>query len=164
MQKLLGILLLYFCVVITASAQSLVINADGTHSPVIQTGNTVVAINPDGTHSVGMITGNMITVVDPQGRHSVGFIPGNINSITISNPALSWWKKDSRGSCLRFRSRYAEAAPNRFYLVTGKRGTRQWKPQKFQYSFVSQPALKQIMPGNQNTLAGVKTGNLKSYL
>ncbi len=160
MQKFLSILLLYFITAMTISAQSVVINADGTHSPVIRTGNTVVAINPDGTHSVGMVTGNMITVVDPQGRHSIGFTQADINSNIIGNHANTYF----RSSSLNFRSRHAEAAPNRFYLVTGKRRTRQWKPQKFQYSFVSQPALKQIMPGNQNTLAGVKTGNLKSYL
>ena len=147
---------------ITIHAQSVVVNADGTHSPVIQTGNTVVAINFDGTHAVGMVTGNMITVVDPQGMHSVGFIQGNTSSNTITGTTSALWEENARGSSLNFQSRHAEAAPNRFYLSTGKRNTQQWKPQKFRYSYVSQPALKQIASGSKHALADLKTEDHKN--
>ncbi|MGE9313259.1 hypothetical protein ACLOAU_16540 [Niabella sp. CJ426] len=161
MQKVLSILLFHFGVAITISAQSVVINADGTHSTVVQTGNTVIAVNTDGTHSVGIVTGNMITVVDPQGRHSVGFIPHNINSNTVSNNTSSYWDKNVLSSCLNFRSRHAEAAPNRFYPLTGKRITPEPGGRKFRYSFVSQTALGQIMSAGKNTLDGLKTDQHK---
>lgn len=160
MQKVLSILFFHFGVAITNSAQSVVINADGTHSPVVQTGNTVIAVNTDGTHSVGMVTGNMITVVDPQGRHSIGFTQADINSNIIGNHANTY----SRSSSLSFRSRHCEAAPNRFYSLGGEKNAQQWRLRKFQYSFVSQTVLGQIISGSKIPLVGLKTEDHKSYV
>ncbi|WP_114793264.1 hypothetical protein U0035_01700 [Niabella yanshanensis] len=162
MQKKISVLLLLLGAAITSSAQSVVINADGTHSPVIQTGNTVVAINPDGTHSVGMVTGNMITVVDPQGRHSIGFTPANLNSNTTGDSAETYFGQNFHSSSPNFRSRYAEAAPNRFYPLTGKRIIPLQGIQQFRYSFVSQAALRQIMWGSKNALTYLKMEVIKT--
>ncbi|MGN7786702.1 hypothetical protein ACTJIJ_19365 [Niabella sp. 22666] len=161
MQKVLSILFFHFALAITISAQSVVINTDGTHSPVVQTGNTVIAVNADGTHSVGIVTGNIITVVDPQGRHSVGFIPYNINSNTVSNNTSSYWDKNPLGSSLNYRSRHGEAAPNRFYSLGGEENAQLWKPRDFQYSFVSQTVLEQIISGSKIPLVGLKTEDHK---
>ncbi len=164
MQKVLSVLLFHFGVSITISAQYVVVNADGTHSTVVQTGNTVIAVNPDGTHSVGIVTGNMITVVDQQGRHSVGFIPDSMKSNAISNNTSSCWGENAQGAPLNFQSRHCEAAPNRFYSLRGKKNTQQWRLQKFQYSFIPQTVLKQIRSGSKGSLADLKTEDHKNYL
>lgn len=159
-----NMLLLSFGVAITVSAQSVVINADGTHSAVIQTGNTVTAINPDGTHSVGMVTGNMITVVDAQGRHSIGFTQSNTNVNINNDHSFSGWGKDAPGLSFNPGSRNREASPNRFYSFTAYNGGSCYiRHQAFIYSFVSHRTLTAIMLGSKNFLDDLETESIKIY-
>ena len=62
------ILLSLLCMVsISAYAQhTIVVNPDGSHSVVINNGNTATIVNPDGTHSVVINNGNSETVVNPK--------------------------------------------------------------------------------------------------
>jgi hypothetical protein len=69
---------------LTAYAQhTVVVNPDGTHSVVIQTGNMITVVNPNGTHSTAIQTGNFITVVNPDGTHSTAMLTGN-NTTMVS--------------------------------------------------------------------------------
>lgn len=65
--------------------QGIIVNADGTHSIMINSGNTGIIVNANGTHSTVINSGaNISTVVNPNGTHSTLVNNGNI--ATIVNP------------------------------------------------------------------------------
>ena len=86
------ILLSLLCMVsISAYAQhTVVVNPDGTHSVVINSGNSTTIVNPDGTHSVVINSGNSTTIVNPYGSHTV--VMNNGNSATKVNPKWKKWR------------------------------------------------------------------------
>ncbi|MBE9462747.1 hypothetical protein ACFP1I_09070 [Dyadobacter subterraneus] len=70
---------------IVTYAQGIVVNADGTHSVVINSGTTGVIVNSNGTHSTVVNSGsNVSTIVNPNGTHSTAINNGSIS--TIVNP------------------------------------------------------------------------------
>ena len=81
------ILLSLLCMVsLSAYAQhTVVVNPDGTHSVVINNGNTSTIVNPNGTHSTAIHNGNTTTIVNPDGTHSTAVQNGNISIIVNPN-------------------------------------------------------------------------------
>ena len=63
---------------------SIIVHSDGSHSVGINHGTTTTIVNPDGTHSVAINHGSTTTVVNSDGTHSVGINHGN--TTTIVNP------------------------------------------------------------------------------
>lgn len=53
-------------------AQTVVVNPNGTHTTVINSGETGVAIQQNGTLSPAIVSGNAVVVINPDGTHSVG--------------------------------------------------------------------------------------------
>ena len=80
------VLLSLLCMVsLSAYAQhTVVVNPDGTHSVVVNNGNSSTIVNPDGSHSTAIHNGNSTTIVNPNGTHSTAIHNGN--SSTIVNP------------------------------------------------------------------------------
>lgn len=58
---------------LAASAQGVVVNPDGTHSHIMNNGNTSVIVNPNGTHSTAFHNGNTTTILNPDGTQSTRF-------------------------------------------------------------------------------------------
>jgi hypothetical protein len=77
---LLTCLLIFFL----AKSQTVVVNADGTHSTIIDNGATKTIVNPDGTHTIVINNGVTKTIVNPNGTHST--IIDNGSTKTIINP------------------------------------------------------------------------------
>ncbi|HTN21681.1 MAG TPA: hypothetical protein VL125_14455 [Pelobium sp.] len=50
-----------------AFAQSVIVNADGTHSTIIDNGATKTIVNPNGTHSTVIENGETKIIVNPNG-------------------------------------------------------------------------------------------------
>jgi hypothetical protein len=67
-----------------AFAQSVIVNADGTHSIIIDNGATKSIVNPNGTHSTIIDNGATKTIANPNGTHSI--IIDNGATKTIANP------------------------------------------------------------------------------
>lgn len=90
MEIMRRIFITLLCMVsLSAYAQhTVVVNPDGTHSVVINNGNTSTIVNPDGTHSIAINNGNTTTIVNPDGTHSV--VIKNGESATKDKPK---WKK-----------------------------------------------------------------------
>ena len=86
------ILLSLLCMVsLSAYAQqTIVVNPDGTHSVVINNGNSATIVNPNGTHSTAIHNGNSSIIVNPDGTHSV--VINNGNSATKDNPKWKKWR------------------------------------------------------------------------
>lgn len=63
------------------SAQTVFVNADGSHSVGFVNGNSIIAVNANGSHSPGMINGNTAVIVNADGSHSVAF---------INDPGFKW--------------------------------------------------------------------------
>jgi|GEM_PF-6143992 len=68
MKPLLTFFALTTFINISAIAQSVVVNPDGTHSTVINNGTTSTIINPDGSHSTVISDGNNRTLINSGGR------------------------------------------------------------------------------------------------
>ena len=75
-------------VVINNGNTSTIVNPDGTHSTAINNGNSTIIVNPDGTHSTAVHNGNSTTLINPDGTHTV--VIDNENSATKVSP---WWKR-----------------------------------------------------------------------
>lgn len=76
---------------LSAYAQhTVVVNPDGTHSLVINSGNITTIVNPDGTHSTGIHSGNSTTIVNPDGINTV--VIKNEKSATKVNPKWKKWR------------------------------------------------------------------------
>lgn len=73
MKRYLLLTLLALGSLTAAHAQtSVVVNPDGTHSILEQTGGSAVLINPNGTHTVvPNVDSNPTVIVNPDGTHSV---------------------------------------------------------------------------------------------
>ena len=57
---------------IKSSAQTIVVNPDGTHSVILNAESAIATqVNPDGTHTTIFNHGNMKTIVNPDGSHSI---------------------------------------------------------------------------------------------
>lgn len=80
------VLVIFFFAMLSSGlyAQSVIVNADGTHSVILGEGDNKVIVNPDGTHSVIMGSGTSRIMVNPDGTHSQ--IIGDGNSKIIVNP------------------------------------------------------------------------------
>lgn len=82
----------------TVQAQtSVVVNPDGTHSVLHQTGSSAVLVNPNGTHTVvPNVDSNPTVIVNPDGTHSVLHRHGGTNLLVtpsgshqiLTNPIL----------------------------------------------------------------------------
>ncbi|MBX0292338.1 hypothetical protein K3G63_17965 [Hymenobacter sp. HSC-4F20] len=72
-----------------AQAQtSVVVNPDGTHSVLHQTGSSAVLVNPNGTHTVvPNVESNPTVIVNPDGTHSVLHRHGSTNLLVTPNGA-----------------------------------------------------------------------------
>ena len=70
---------------LAASAQGVVVNPDGTHSHIMNNGNTSVIVNPNGTHSTVFHNGNTSVIINPSGTHSTAFRNGNTSVIVNPN-------------------------------------------------------------------------------
>ena len=84
-------------VVINNGNSATIVNPDGSHSTAIlqHNGNSAIIVNPDGTHSTATHNGNDATIVNPDGTHSV-FI-NNGNSASKDNPKWKkWWTRKSK--------------------------------------------------------------------
>lgn len=80
----LGLTLTLLSLALVSNAQGVVINSDGTHSQIINNGNTSIIVNTNGTHSTAFNNGNTSIIVNPNGTHSTAFHNGNTS--TIVNP------------------------------------------------------------------------------
>lgn len=81
MKKQLSISVLFFFVGCYAIAQSVIVNPDGTHSVIINNGNTSTVVNPNGTHSTLFNNGNTSILVNPNGTHSTVINKGSTSMI-----------------------------------------------------------------------------------
>jgi hypothetical protein len=79
-------IILFLAVILNCNinAQTIIINSNGTHSVVINNGNTATIVNPDGTHSTLIKGENTSLIVNPDGTHyTVNAIGKNV---LIVNP------------------------------------------------------------------------------
>lgn len=90
MKKLLtAICAFYFLLNGDASAQTVIVNPNGSHSVVIDNGSTSTIVNPDGTHSVAIHHGSTSTIVNPNGTHSTAIHHGGTSTIVNPNGSHS---------------------------------------------------------------------------
>ena len=68
-----------------AQAQGVIVNADGTHSVVVNNGSTSTIVNSNGTHATAINNGSTSTVVNSNGTHSTAFHNGNTSVIVNPN-------------------------------------------------------------------------------
>ena len=68
-----------------AQAQGVIVNADGTHSVVVNNGSTSTIVNSNGTHSTAIHNGSTSTIVNANGTHSTAFHNGNTSVIVNPN-------------------------------------------------------------------------------
>ena len=64
-----------------AVAQSIIVNQDGTHSIMVNTGNASTLINPNESTSTVINHGSTSIIVNPDGTHSTAFNHGNVSII-----------------------------------------------------------------------------------
>lgn len=84
MKEKLSILILMLFVNFIAKPQTVVVNADGTHSIAIDNGSTSLIVNPDGSHTTVINNGNSSLIVNPNGMHST--VINNGSTSTTVNP------------------------------------------------------------------------------
>lgn len=84
MKRLIATFTLFFILIFCVSAQTIVVNADGTHSIVINNGATSTVVNPDGTHTTVINNGGTLTIVNADGTHTT--VIHNGTTSTIVNP------------------------------------------------------------------------------
>lgn len=78
------LLLAYIFISCLVKAQTVIVNADGTHSILIDNGATKTIVNPDGKHSTVIDNGSTKTIVNPNGTHTTVIDHGFIK--TVINP------------------------------------------------------------------------------
>jgi L-2-hydroxyglutarate oxidase LhgO len=74
---------------LVSNAQGVVVNADGTHSQVINNGSTSMIVNPNGTHSTAFNNGNTSVIFNPNGTLSTAFRNGNTSVVFNSDGTTS---------------------------------------------------------------------------
>lgn len=73
-------LLLLGSLTMVQAQTTVVVNPDGTHSVLHQTGSAAVLVNPDGTHTVvPNVESNPTVIVTPDGRHALLHRHGSTN-------------------------------------------------------------------------------------
>nr|MBI1229109.1 hypothetical protein [Cytophagales bacterium] len=85
----IDLIIALFAVIDKSTAQSVVVNPDGTHSVVIDNGSTKTIVNPNGTHSTIIGSGTTRTIVNPNGTHSTLISSGATKIIINPNGAHS---------------------------------------------------------------------------
>jgi hypothetical protein len=83
--KLFTLLMLSFLINCYSTAQTIIVNPDGTHSIVINNGITSTIVNPDGMHSTAITNGLTFTLINPDGTHSTGVNNGHMSIIVNPN-------------------------------------------------------------------------------
>ncbi|ASK32532.1 hypothetical protein CEY12_21660 [Chryseobacterium sp. T16E-39] len=101
MKKTVLIFSLLTIALTNAKAQTIVVNPDGTHSTVIDTGATQTIVNPNGTHSTIVGTGMTKTVVNPDGTHSTLIDNGTTGTIVSPGETLSEEPKRKRKKVIK---------------------------------------------------------------
>ncbi len=83
--KKIFLIFTFIAVIHKTQGQTIIVNADGTHSTVIDNGAIKTIVNPNGTHSTVIDNGAIKTIVNPNGTHSTVIDNGAIKTIVNSD-------------------------------------------------------------------------------